>query len=1414
MTFRFWLRSALVLAVAVGIDCPAHGEVASDPKPPTESNDNGDQPSVYVGDSYEARTALRRADRLADGNRRRQAAQAYQQIVEQYPDKLIRLGTHAFVGTAELVGKRIAAWPREGLEIYRLLYADRARDRLERAEASRDISGLLVVAEVYFCTRQGAIAADLAGQLATEAGDFALAEQLYRRLIRRHPDRESLAGDMKAKLALVLVWSGQTDRAGALLDEIRKNYPETTLSWADSRQAAIKIIEQAIADRLDPVAGKQSRAWPLIGGNPRRNAVSVGEILPGAPMWEFGPEQGFNPRRAQPRKRTTRDRSQRLRQAERSLTTEPVTDGENLYFSDGYSVWGLRAEDGSPLWPAYSLADLADRPASTESLGEPPSLHTCTLHNGRLYALLGQSRWLGRGTKNRSTGVMVCLDAATGKAVWMVKLAEIDPSLEEIRLDSAPVCSRDKLLVVGRRRKRFGFEDCYLICLDAAGGRTAWFRHLASASVGAYGLRRATVTFPTVSEATVYVCTNLGAVVAVNAHTGRIRWLRVYHSDRTDEEAGARFARSVAPWRYAPPICWRDKLICTPLDSQHVVIVDRAGGELIDKIPADQLSRFRQVLGVSGDVLYTVGRHLIAWDLVGNRQAWSRSLSAGGGSQLGRGRLTRTHIYLPMVDGLYRFGLNGGRPRGFEWPENAVGGNLLVLPEQVIVVGADRITGYAPKGEAFVRLQRRIKAAPDDPIPLLDLAELAYRVGERPKGIDSLNAAVKTCGGFAKLNDPAIKRRVFRDFVRFGDKAIGDEPPNEALALMMYQQAAQCPPDSAAQVVYRLRLAEALVAMRRYADAVEQYQQIIEDESLRQRTAQPRGSDQTWPAGRWAELRIEELLAGQDRALYDRVEQRARAMLAGGRDQADLNVIQRVVDGFPNSLAAKQALRIKAELLEERGDYRQAVRAYLRLLQRSPKPPEAPDIIRRITAAYLRDNRPAAAGRWMARGARMFPDYRFDHQGNQIGFEEFRSVVAKQQAVAPLLPRFSMPLSKRWSREFPGWVTVLRPIHCELTTTRWDLYVTHCAEKLQAFTAPGGKAKWAAPIECKGRPSLLGMTRRRLVLATRRRLMGLRIDTGKVAWSVQTHAADADGPDVDPEDLRKWTNWTMTDDRVFAVRDDGQAVAVDADTGRVIWQNRLAGRSDRQPAVNEEFFVYEAMDIAKQRMFLHVLDAESGREVRKIKTGDLGRTFWTRMSEQGLLLAATSRQLFAFDPYTGERAWKDDLAFHNLRATLLPGAGSLYLSHNGRTLVRRSMETGLVAAESPSLVGALTSGGIPSLDGDRLFVRTTQAVTALDSYTMAAVWRGTTDRGANLVAHQVGRPFVVAVSRRAVTQGERSSQHFDAYFHDRRQDSGIIHPNGQVDMGDYRNPRGPYFADHTLLIADGQTLYGWTGPGR
>lgn len=1402
--------------------CAATGLAAAEQAPGTPSKDptEDDAPNVYVDDSLEALSALHKADRLAEAKRWREAAQAYQHAVQRFGDKLVRERPRSYIGTIVYVDRRIAAWPEDALTVYRLLYADAARQALDRATTRHDRDALLAVMDQHFCTEQGATAGDLAAQLAIETGDFALAKRVYRELIEHHPDRDRLSGSWLTKLALCHVWSGRHAEARELLERLKGEHAKLTLQWMDRQVAAPDVIDLALRDYAKPDHAPSDLIWPTIAGSTDRSRVVPGSTKPGAPLWEFGREQGFDPDVTQPPapRGSVRSVTAGLRASHRTTTNDapifaPVADATHIYLTDGEQIWAIRSSNGAPAWRVRTETNDEVRRGPSRTFTDHVNLHAPTIVGQRLYAVLGQPTRLSVRNVPQQQGVLACLEAATGEILFRRPLVQ-DEELSTVLVDGGPLVYEGRVYLVGRRRKRFGFEDCYLLCYSAATGEFEWMRHLASASVNSYGSRRRSVTYPTASEGTVYVCTNIGAAAAVDAGSGRLRWLRIYHRDRTEEQAGLRFARRAEPWNYAAPICWRDALICDPLDNEHVIVLDRDTGEVRQRLETGQLGHHNQLLGVLDDTLYATGRSVVAWDLVTNEPRWTRSPRAG---QLGRGQLTRTHIYIPSRNGLLRIPLEGGTVETHAWPEDAVGGNVLVRDDVVVVAGADRVTGYAPKDEAYARLRARIAAAPNEPLPLLDFAEVAFRVGDRDLAIELMDRAVNVGGGFARIVDPLVRDRLFRDFIHFGDKALTEDIPDAALALRLYEQAAQCPPDAEAHVIYRLRLAEALTLSDRFADAIEQYQQIIADIGLRKRLTVPPDPKETepTPAGEWAERQIDILLKQRGREPYARFERTAQNMLEAGLERRDLDAIERVIDTYPNALAARKALMVKADLLEQSGQHRQAVRALLQILNRNRTGEAAPHVLTRIAETLLRSGRPRSAIAWLARGERLFPDHRFERDGTTLGFAQRRKQIVEQllSRVDQNGPTFSLPLRQTIKQAFDVPCDVLEPRHTLPSGPRSDLVVVYSQGRIHVISLPQDVEVCKYQVGTS-KPTLLAVLGNRLVLQTRHRLFAVDIKTGRQVWERVASPASADTARVDPENLRRWVHCALTEDHIVGVLDDQRAMCFDVNTGRVLWRIQLSGRIEQDPLISEAYYIYRAVTPSSPRMQTHVLDIETGRTLRTIETRGYSRPIWQAMTDAGLLVEASSRRLTAIDPFTGGEIWKTDARLHNFRATIIQGIDSLYLSHDGMTLVRRSLRTGEVLAESPPVSGK--QGDLHAIRrGDRVYVRSPEHITALDAETLEVVWRGTTDRQPNLVAHAVGPRYVVAVEQLSDPTAQRPGRRYVATFYDHRDDSGLIPgPEGRVDLGHFDRARQMHFADHTLLVLDGNDLHGWVGPGK
>ena len=229
------------------------------------------QSDVYLDDSFEADEWIAKAVRQAAAGDWSEASRNLGRAVELHADKLSRVDAGRYISVPARVHELIASWPPEGLRAYRRLADPDARQQLAAARRDRRIETLLAVADRYFCTTAGAEALDLIGQLATEAGDFAVAERAYRRLLDDHPDGGRLRGEASARLAVAYALWGRADRARELAAEAAGVADGGAVHWMGESRAVDELVESLLTE-VQP-AGQPEAAfqWPTFGGNAGRN---------------------------------------------------------------------------------------------------------------------------------------------------------------------------------------------------------------------------------------------------------------------------------------------------------------------------------------------------------------------------------------------------------------------------------------------------------------------------------------------------------------------------------------------------------------------------------------------------------------------------------------------------------------------------------------------------------------------------------------------------------------------------------------------------------------------------------------------------------------------------------------------------------------------------------------------------------------------------------------------------------------------------------------------------------------------------------------------------------------------------------------------------------------------------------------
>ena len=1063
------------------------------PDVPTRADD--DYPDVYINDSFEANEMLETAGRLAARRRWDEAARLLDRAVVKYNDKLTRRAPGLYGPVAGRVVELIGSWPPDGLAAYRRLFESQARREYDAALGARDPGALYDLLDRHYCTAVGLEIADTLAQLSIEAGAFAQADAIYQKLLRDHPDVRVSPGKILARLALVSALVGDAGAAQRWTERSAAATPNPTLRWMGQVRPLAEVVEVVLSEVAGESRPEGPFEWPTFGGRSDRNSAVDFRVDEAASLWRFdGAGTGAG------RAGALEDRSlsyERALESGRLLTMNAIAAGGLVFIHNAFTARAIRADDGTQVWTYLPFGDGSVRRTETE--GATVRWHGATYRDGRLYLVFGDeadSYYGDRATGTPST--LVCLDAITGEDIWRTRDAGFDEAFSRCVFDPTPVVADDKVCVMARRRRSFGFEDSYLCRFDAHTGTLESRTHLGGASTGGFGFRRATMAIPTVVGGAVVVATNLGTVAAVNIQSGRALWLTLYRRD-VGTQWGGGSPGAAAPWHYNPVFADGDHLICRPLDTDALLTIDASTGELRDTVPTTSLDNVVSILGTRDHVLYGLGEGPFAYDMASQQLLWSAPLPSDE-RPYGRGLLTAERLLIPTRDRLCNYTLNGELAGTIAWESPEDAGNVLAMADRLIIVGNDRVSAYAPKEDVWARLRKRMAAAPDDPAPALDLTEVALRGGDTAEALVAVERAVQRAGGFTAIVEPDLKRRIFDDCLALAEKiGVGESPDLEA-AVRVLGYAAQCPPDLEGEIAYRERLARLHVQAGNPEAAVELYQQMIADRSLHSAPTAAGGAGRD-TAGAMGRRQIDELIRLYGRKVYARFESQARRWLDAGVREADLAFLGRVVQTYPNAEAAPLALIEIGKILRKEGRPLEAVRRLSAAYSRYGDRIDAPRVMRLIADCYADAGRPESAWCWLTKAARQYPNALVKIDGRRVSFDEYRGRLGDiRDRVEPSRPAMELPLERTFVRTFDSPCHLLDPFYGAHPRTTWDAYYVYSDARIHRFGAADDRPHWETPAPCRMKPELLLGAEDRAVFATRHQVFALDPRDGRRVW--------------------------------------------------------------------------------------------------------------------------------------------------------------------------------------------------------------------------------------------------------------------------------------------------------------------------
>lgn len=1387
--WRVWEPTALAVCLAAGIT----GRIAAQGVEGVP-DDTPVAPNVYINDSFEAADAIAAAKKLAAAREWSQAAELFQRTATNFGDRLIRSESDVFITIREHINGLLCAWPEEGLAVYRERYERELADRLGEASGTATYDDELALFEQYFCTLKAAELADLAAQAAIESGNFAVARRVYARVLQQHPNAARFADRYRGMQALVATMEGTEPARMPDYD------PEVRIRWMGEERRIGDVIA-AWAQTTPPARDATAVTdWPVYGGQIGRNRPASCQVDELGLLWRFtglgDPGQTHG---------DVEDEEETKREVVRFLSIQAVSQGNLLFLQDRRELLALHRHTGFIAW-RYRPEEVVSR--VIDNLDEHvPAADAVTVAEGRVFAALpGDAGPYSGFDGSRTPPELVCLDAATGRLIWRLGQEALGESFAEMSFDTSPLVDRGRVYVVARRRRAFGFEDAYLMRMDAATGAVEFRTHLGSASTGSFGFKRATTAMAAMHGDAVYVCTNLGTTAAVSAETGTVRWLRVYPRDAPGGAMESTWSlRTPSSWAFNPAFISDERLFVRPLDTSSVLVLALDDGKVRRTIAAKEIGGVETLLGVHNDILCSAGASVSCYDLAAGGVLWSVELSEA--SRLsGRGLWVEDRLLIPTRAGLSTFRVADGERRDTPWDAQGHSGNLLALPEQLFVVADTTISSYVRKTDLWNSLRARMTAAAADPSPALDFAEIALRGGDDREALRLLDETVERVRAVAEPLEPLFNRRLFENVVLFAETlaargTLTAEDLDHLCAL-----AAQFAPDAQRNLQYRLQCAALFDKFEQPDRSVALYQQILRDRALRALTVDSPGRRTPLTAqtgGAAAQSKIAALIDRHGVALFAPYEAEARRWLDGGRAARDADELTRVVETFPNSAAAGEASVVLGELARDAGRFVESAQILTRSYHRYGVHLDRPRIVALIADSYARAGRSAAAYRWATKGLREFGETLVEREGKWLSFRELRAAITpSESAWEAARPHIVPPLTPREPGGLPEGARLLVPSFADQPGEDRSRCYLNGSDGIHAYAATDGRALWNLPATTRGPVELLTARGEYAVFATQHELFALDAASGARRWSHGVIPDQVLDPHRDWEGAGAFQAHALQDDQLVSVRDNGRMSSISLVSGEELWSREVKVLPGGRLRLADPWVIYHA--VRDGPTTLCQVNAATGDWVGMTVTDETRPVEELFVALDGQVILVTSQSMASYDVDAGVRRWRVNLEGQLRQSSLRLELDAAYFSQDGQTVRKISLADGALLWESPPAVEGNEDDVTVDRLGKMLIVSSRSSIAALNESTGEILWKGTTPENVRFVRRLIGQGFAACLH--LGVDGAQSA----VYFYDLREFSGVIPQQGGVlPVGVLENFRDMAAYDGALVIQADGTVRWW-----